>query len=286
MQMKIGKTQRLQSFASQMDFIAFFRPEKGNNFQHKMGINCTRPDDQPIVRITCAAFSWIGWKHINDACSLSFRLPLTKNAGDMLTVIRSMVVLNTATFGEFLNKTAIYLPNGSQQMLCGMPPISFGPQFALEKSAIGNDCLGAVAAAWEENRKKINIFHFCWSSPTGTYSGTIDHRRSTVDTGSFRWWRQRSSGSNMATMQPIELIRSELSNVLGPNRWCSKHGTHFPQSMRTVDGYLVTISREHMALRYVWVEHIGRYRPPKRWRRCHWHLPMPTNCLYDSIRQT
>lgn len=86
---------------------------------------------------------------MNEACSLSFRLPLTKNAGEMLTVIRSIVVLNIATFGEFLNETAIYLPNGSQQMLCGMPPISFGPHCVLEKSAIGNDCLGAVVAVCE-----------------------------------------------------------------------------------------------------------------------------------------
>lgn len=120
--------------------------------QHRIGTYCMRPDDQPIVRITFAVFSWFGWKHMNDACSFTFRLPLTKNAGDMLTVIRSMVVLNTATFDELLNKTAMNLPNGSQQTLCGMPPTSFGPQFAFEKSAIGNDCFGAVAAA----KKKIN----------------------------------------------------------------------------------------------------------------------------------
>lgn len=129
-------------------FITTFRTKKKRDiFQHWIGTYWTRPDDQPIVRITCAVFSCFGWKHMNEACSASLLLPLTKNAGDMLTVIRSMVVLNIATFGEFLNKTAIYLPSGSQQMLCGMPPISIGPQFVLEKSAIGNDCLGAVVAA-------------------------------------------------------------------------------------------------------------------------------------------
>lgn len=121
--------------------------EKKYNFQHKIGTYCTRPDDQPIVRITCTVFSCFGWKHMNDACSFPFRLPPTKNAGDMLTVIRSMVVLKIATFGEFLNKTAMYLPSGSQQTLCGMPPTSFAPQSTLEKSAIGKDCFGAVVAA-------------------------------------------------------------------------------------------------------------------------------------------
>lgn len=125
--------------------------------------------------------------------------------------------------------------------------------------------------------KQLNDFNIFSNSlgivRTGTNSDTIDRRRNTIGTEWFRWWQRISSGSSTATTQPIESIHSGLSIVLRSNCWCSKREIRSPLWMHTVVCYLATISSEHKVLRCVWVEHIGWYRSPKRWHRCHWHLP-------------
>lgn len=86
---------KLQLFFEYIFIFIFGLNLHRNNlwFYIAIGEYWTRPDDQPIVKMTRSFLSYFSWKQMNDGNSSSMRSPLMKNDGEMWTVLRSMAVL-------------------------------------------------------------------------------------------------------------------------------------------------------------------------------------------------